>query len=260
MQFAVELNNVQVGMDGEDWHVEFTLAIKPGEFVLLVGPGRSGKGLLLKVCAGLVAPEQGTVRVLGHDLATLDEEGLSELRQRIGVVLQQPGLRSNMTLYTNVCLPMVYHQGVDEEELRPRVMPVLEALGLAALQKRFPAQLTAGEARCAALARALIMDQELLLLDEVMAGLDAEMVARVDRVLTEYRRAHAVTILATLHNPSPLLEHADRIAFVRQGRVEAVGPYEDMAKNPDPALRIYLGGGPGGTTGTRSHRETFWGR
>ncbi|MBI5777307.1 MAG: ATP-binding cassette domain-containing protein [Nitrospirae bacterium] len=245
MQFAVELNNAQVGMDGEDWHVDFTLAVKPGEFVLLVGPGRSGKGLLLKLCTGLVAPEQGTVRVLDRDLAALDEEGLSELRQRIGVVLQQPGLRSNMTLYTNVCLPMVYHQGIDEEELRPRVMPVLEELGLAPLQSRFPAQLTQGEARCAALARALVMDQELLLLDEVMAGLDAEMVARVDRVLTAYRRTHAVTILATLHNPSPLLEHADRIVFIRQGRVEAVGSYAEMAKTSDEVLRVYLGGGLG---------------
>ena len=245
MKFAIELSNVQAGMDGESWQVDFTLAVKPGEFMLLVGPGRSGKGLLLKLCVGLVMPEQGTVRVLDQDLAALDDEGLAELRRRIGVVLQQPGLRSNMTLYTNVCLPLVYHQGIDEEELRPRVMPILEALGLTALEKRFPAQLTAGEARCAALARALVMDQELLLLDEVMAGLDAEMVERVDRVLTEHRRTHAVTVLATLHNPSLLLERADRIAFVRQGKIEAVGSYAEMAKNPDPALQVYLGGRPG---------------
>jgi ABC-type transporter Mla maintaining outer membrane lipid asymmetry ATPase subunit MlaF len=242
MNFAVELDHVQVGMDGESWRVDFTLAVKPGEFMLLVGPGRSGKGLILKLCAGLVTPDEGTVRVLDRDLGELDEEGLAELRRRIGVVLPQPGLRSNMTLYTNVCLPLVYHQGIDEEELRPRVMPILEALGLKALDKRFPAQLTAGEARLAALARALIVDQELLLLDEVMAGLDAEMVQRVDRVLAEHRRTHAVTVLATLHNPSPLLARADRIAFVRQGRIEAVGAYTDMAARADPALQVYLGG------------------
>lgn len=242
MKWAVELNNVRVGMEGENWQVDFTLAVPPGEFVMLVGPGRSGKGLLLKLCAGLVAPEEGIVRVLDHDLASLDSEELSELRRRIGVVLQQPGLRSNMTLYTNVCLPLVYHQGADEEELRPRVLPVLEAFGLASLQNRFPAQLTQGEARCAALARALVMDQELLLFDEVMAGLDAEMVQRVDRVLTAYRKTHRVTILATMHNPSPLLEHVDRIAFIRQGRIEAIGPYAEMAKVSDAALRVYLGG------------------
>jgi len=245
MKFAVELNNVRADMENENWQVDFTLTVKAGEFVLLVGPGRSGKGLLLKLCTGLVTPEEGTVRVLDQDLAVLDDEGLAELRRRIGVVLPQPGLRSNMTLYTNVCLPLVYHQGVDEEELRPRVMPILEALGLKAREKRFPAQLTMGEARCAALARALVMDQELMLLDEVMAGLDAEMVERVDRVLAEHRRTRTVTVLATLHNPSPLLERADRIAYVRQGRIEAVGSYAEMAGHPDPALQVYLGGRAG---------------
>lgn len=252
MDPAVELTNVRVGMEGEEWRTDFTLSVKPGECMVLAGPGRSGKGLILKLCAGLVVPEEGTVRVLGHDLATLDEDGLSELRRRMGVVLQQPGLRSNMTLYTNVCLPLVYHDGIDEEKLTPRVMPLLEALGVAPLAKRFPAQLTLGEARCAALARALVMDQELLLLDEVMAGLDAEMVQRVARVLVEYRRTHAATILATLHNPSPLLEQADRVAFIRRGRIEAMGSYAEMAASSDAAMRAYLGAGAVGRLGGRS--------
>jgi len=242
MHYAVELNQARVGMTDEDWKTEFTLSVPPGEFVALVGPSRSGKGLLLKLCAGLAAPDEGTVRVLDHDLASLDSEELAELRRRIGVVLQQPGLRSNMTLYTNVTLPLVYHLGVDEETLQPQVLPLLEALGLAPLQKHFPAQLTLGEARCAALARALVMDQELLLIDEPMAGLDAEMAQRVVRVLSEYRRTHAVTILASMHNPSALLERADRVAFVRRGRIEASGPYAEMITSPDAVLRAYLGG------------------
>ena len=242
MKWAVELSQARAGMAGEEWKTDFTLSVLPGEFVALVGPSRSGKGLLLKLCAGLVTPEEGTVRVLDHDFAALDSEKLAELRRRIGVVLQQPGLRSNMTLYTNVTLPLVYHLGVDEETLQPQVQPLLDALGLTAMKKYFPSQLTLGEARCAALARALVMNQELLLIDEPMAGLDAEMVQRVDRVLAEYRRTHAVTILASMHNPSALLERADRIAFVRQGRIEAAGSYADMAKTPDVALRAYLGG------------------
>jgi ABC-type transporter Mla maintaining outer membrane lipid asymmetry ATPase subunit MlaF len=242
VKHAVELDRARAGMTGEDWKTEFTLSVPPGEFVALVGPGRSGKGLLLKLCAGLVMPEEGSVRVLDHDLASLDGEQLSELRKRIGVVLQQPGLRSNMTLYTNVTLPLVYHLGVDEGTLLPQVLPLLDALGLGPLQKYFPAQLTLGEARCAALARALVMNQELLLIDEPMAGLDAEMAQRVVRVLTEYRRAHAVTILASMHNPSALLEQADRVAFVRQGRIEASGSYAEMIRLPDDALRVYLGG------------------
>jgi ABC-type transporter Mla maintaining outer membrane lipid asymmetry ATPase subunit MlaF len=149
-----------------------------------------------------------------------------------------------MTLYANIALPLIYHTGMGEEALRPRVMPMLEAVGLAPLQHRFPAQLTQGEARCAALARALIMDQELLLLDELTAGLDADMLQHVERVLAEYRGAHAVTIVATMHAASPFLETVDRIAFVRNGRIEAVGRYADMARTSDATMRAYLGHRP----------------
>ena len=244
MQWAVELDQVSAPMDGERQHAEFAFAVQPGEFLALVGPNRSGKSLILKLCVGLVPPEQGAVRIFGQDLAGLDDEALAILRRRIGVVLPQPGLRSNMTLYANVALPIVYHTGVDYADLRDRVMPVLDALGLAAVEDKFPAQLTAGEARCAALARALIMDQDLLLIDEPMAGLDAEMVLRVERVLMDVRRARRMTMLVTLQAPSPLLKHADRVAFVRGGRIEALGRYAEMAGAQDQTMRVYLGGQP----------------
>jgi ABC-type transporter Mla maintaining outer membrane lipid asymmetry ATPase subunit MlaF len=242
MKWAIELNNVRVPMEGGEQPAEVTLFVPPGEFLALVGPNRAGKSLILKLCVGLVAFEEGTIRVLDRDLAALDDDELSELRRRIGVVLQPPGLRSNMTVYTNVALPIVYHTGVDYADLRDRVMPVLDTFGLALRQDHFPAQLTAGEARCAALARAMIMNPELLLIDEPAAGLDAEGVLRVEQALMEYRRAHPVTIVATMHTPSSLLQRADRIAFVRGGRIEATGRYAELAEGPDGAIKPYLTG------------------
>jgi ABC-type transporter Mla maintaining outer membrane lipid asymmetry ATPase subunit MlaF len=242
MKWAIELNNVRVPMEGGEQPAEVTLFVPPGEFLALVGPNRAGKSLILKLCVGLVAFEEGTIRVLDRDLAALDDDELSELRRRIGVVLQPPGLRSNMTVYTNVALPIVYHTGVDYADLRDRVMPVLDTFGLALRQDHFPAQLTAGEARCAALARAMIMSPELLLIDEPAAGLDAEGVLRVEQALMEYRRAHPVTIVATMHTPSSLLQRADRIAFVRGGRIEATGRYAELAEGPDGAIKPYLTG------------------
>jgi ABC-type transporter Mla maintaining outer membrane lipid asymmetry ATPase subunit MlaF len=244
MKWAVELDRVRMPMEGGEQSAEMTLTVPPGEFLALVGPNRSGKSLILKLCVGLVACEEGTVRVLDRDLATLDEDELSGLRQRIGVVLQPPGLRSNMTVYTNVALPIVYHTGVDYADLRDRVMPVLAALGLEARSEYFPAQLTTGEARCVALARALIMNPELLLVDELTAGLDAEAVLRVEQMLLEYRRTHRMTMLVTMHSPSALLQRADRIAFVRGGRIEAMGRYAELAAQPAGALAPYLTGRP----------------
>jgi ABC-type transporter Mla maintaining outer membrane lipid asymmetry ATPase subunit MlaF len=241
MDLAVELDHVRVQMEGGDRKTDFSLAVTSGECILLVGPGRSGKDLILKLCAGLVVPEEGTVQVLGRNVARLDEEERAVFRQRLGIVLAQPGLRSNMTLYANVCLPLVYHEGCDEQELVPRVMPLLEALGVADLARRFPAQLTWGEARCGALARALVREPDLLLLDDIVGGLDAEMVQRVARVLADYRRARGATILATLHSPSPLLAQAERVAFIRHGRIEAVGSLGELVGLSDPILQLYLG-------------------
>lgn len=242
MKWAIELSNVRVLMEGGEQPAEMTLLVPPGEFLALVGPNRSGKSLILKLCVGLVASDEGTVRVLDRDLAALGDDELSEFRRRVGVVLQPPGLRSNMTVYTNVALPIVYHTGVDYADLRDRVMPVLDALGLGLRQDHFPAQLTAGEARCVALARAMIMNPELLLIDEPAEGLDAEGILRVEQVLMEYRRTHPVTILVTMHTPSSLLQRADRIAFVRGGRIEAMGPYAELARVPDSSIKPYLTG------------------
>jgi ABC-type multidrug transport system ATPase subunit len=88
------------------------------------------------------------------------------------------------------------------------------------------------------------MDPDLLLIDEPTAGLDAEMVQRVERVLMDVRHARRITMLATMQGPSSLLQHADRVAFVRGGRIEALGQYADMAGVQDQATRIYLGGQP----------------
>ncbi len=225
---AVELQDVVV--EGEDGAIkaELSLSVATGELVVLLGPNRCGKSLILHLCAGLLSPQHGTVRVLGVDLNGLSEEGLRDLRLRLGVVLQQPALLSNMTVFSNVALPVRYHRGLSEPEIEAQVTPVLEELDLTSLRDRFPAQLNLGEARRAAIARALIMNPELLLLDEPTTGLDADRVRQLADLLDRRRRVRALTILATLNGFSPLVDCADRVAFIRAGRVEACGPRAEL--------------------------------
>lgn len=237
---AIELVGASVAMEPGARRADLTLSVETGEFMAVVGPNRAGKSLLIKLCAGLVAPETGTVRVLDRDLAGLTEEEFDALRLRLGVVLQQPGLLSNMTVFNNVALPLRYHRGLAAPELESRVMEGLEALGVAAMRDRFPAELSQGEARCAAIARALVMNPDILLLDGPGEGLDVEMEAALARLLAEARRSRSLTILATLHDVSPLLEGADRVAFVRDGKVERAGPYAALLADADPGLRPYL--------------------
>jgi phospholipid/cholesterol/gamma-HCH transport system ATP-binding protein len=240
MSAAVELSDVRVEAQGRSSEAGMTLSVETGEFLALVGPARSGKSLILKLCAGLLAPAEGSIRILGCDLAELSDEELIELRLRVGIVLQPPGLLSNMTVFNNVALPLRYHRGLTDEEIRPLVMAILEALGIASLDNRFPAELNPGEARCAAIARALILDQELVLLDQPTDGMDADMARRLCRLFADHRHGRPLTILATLHAFSPLLESADRVAFMRDGRIEAIGSHAALLAKAGTGMKDYL--------------------
>lgn len=252
---AVELSGVSVPMNEEGKRADLTLAVERGELAAFVGPNRSGKSLILKLCAGLVVPDSGTVRVLDRDLAELTEDEWDALRLRMGVVLQQPGLLSNMTVYNNVALPLRYHRALPEPEIERAVMTRLEALGLAAARTRFPAQLNQGEARAAAIARALVMEPELLLLDGPGEGLDAEMEAVLGGLLVAARRDRVLTILVTLHDYSPLLDSADRVGFVRDGRVERIGAYAELLAGADQGMKAYLAPGRVPTTTSQGENE-----
>ncbi len=237
---VLELSGAAVEMEGQGQWSDLTLSLDEGEACALIGPNRGGKSLALKLCAGLVTPERGAARLFGQDLNELNEEELVELRQRVGTVLQAPGLLSNMTVFNNVALPLRYHRGLSDEELEPLVMVRLEALGVAGLRHRFPAELNQGEARCVAIARALSLDQELLLLDDPLEGLDALTSRRLGEWLQAQRQSRPLTILATTRRASSLLAMVDRFAFVRDGRVQAQGRYEELLASADDAMQDYL--------------------
>ncbi len=240
MTAAVELAEVVVELEGEARSSRISLTVESGEFLVLLGPNRSGKSLILELCAGLVTPQAGTVRVFGHDWGDLTDAEAMDLRLHIGTVLQQPGLLSNMTLFNNVALPLRYYRAdLSEQEIRRTVMAHLDSLEIAHLADRFPAQLNPGEIRCAAIARAMILDQELLLLDDPVAGLDADMVLRLVQHLAACRDRRPLTIVATLRAPSPFMDLADRIALVRAGRIDAIGPRAALAQLTKAGMEAY---------------------
>jgi ABC-type transporter Mla maintaining outer membrane lipid asymmetry ATPase subunit MlaF len=237
----VEFSSVVVDMEGEDGRLtDLTFSVGAGEALAVIGPNRAGKSLLLKLCAGLVPPLSGTVHVLGHDLATIDPESLVALRQRVGTMLQPPGLLSNMTIFNNVALPLRYHRGMDQSDVTPLVMAHLEGLGVAHLKDRFPAQLNEGEIRCGAIARALVLDPELLLLDDPLEGLDAGLVRRLGDWLALQRKRRGLTILATARQPSALQTMVERLAYVQNGSIKVMGGYDEVLAKADADIQAYV--------------------
>lgn len=238
---VIELNDVRHdGTDGVD-PVALSLSLGEGTVAILLGPSRCGAATVLRLCAGLFVPNGGTVRVVGQDPVEVDDGTLLESRGRVGVVLQPPGLLSNMTVFNNVALPLRYHQDPEEAAVESAVTRLLTALGVSSLRDQFPAALTLGEANIVALARALIMEPEVLLLEEPDAGLDAESMARYRTVIMETRARRPLAILATMSHPSEWLAVADRIVYMRNGRVVAEGPRAALQKSTAEEMLAYLG-------------------
>lgn len=239
---AISFAQVRAPLAGGTSCLQLDLQIEAGQFVALVGPSRSGKSLAIELAAGLLPPQSGKVMVLGQDWSAVDEADDSPVRLRVGTVLQQPGLLSNMTLFNNVLLPLRYHRGaMPDREREQVVMAQLGRLGLASLRDRFPAELNQGEIRRGAIARSLMLEPELLLLDDPVAGLDADMVLVLKQYVEARRQQHPLTVVAALRSFSPFIEGADRLVVLQDGRVEADGSLESVGRTVPPALRRYVG-------------------
>jgi phospholipid/cholesterol/gamma-HCH transport system ATP-binding protein len=220
------------------WSIEdVSFVVGRGEVVALVGANGSGKSLALRVAAGLEAPMSGEVRLFGTDPYHAGPDDNVELRQRVGVVFDQHALLSNMTVFNNVALPLRYHTLLSEPEIESRVTAALEAWGVGGLRHYFPADLALGDGRLVALARALVMDPDILFIEEMLVGLDAGALARLRDFFETTRRSRRQAVVVSANAPSPLLEHVDRLFFFRAGRLVATGRPTELTTIRDPAVQ-----------------------
>ena len=238
---VIELDRVSAS-EGILAHIEeFSLTVRRGEAVALVGSNRSGKGLALKLCAGLGDPSSGSVRVLGVDPAAASDAEMQHLRQRVGFVFAKPALISNMNVYNNVALPLRYHAVLPEAAIHERVMGCLTECGVALFHDHMPGGLTMGDARLAALARALALEPDVLFVDDILFGLDAEDLVRSRELLATYRREKGLTIVVSINAPTALFALMDRLVLMRDGRLVAVCPPAEAAQVDDPMVRDFFG-------------------
>ncbi len=229
---ATEGNQVQVQ--------DLCLTVQRGEAIAFVGANSSGKGLALRLCAGLEPPEAGQIRILGADPMAVSEEQELQLRRKVGFVFAKPALISNTTVFNNVALPLRYHTDLPETEIRDRVMARLAECGVEHTRDRFPAGLEPGDARLVAIARAMVMRPEILCIDEALFGLDADDLIRFRAIMEQYRRQEGLTILATINAPTGLFAMMDRLILIRDGRIVSDCPPADACHVDDPMVRDFF--------------------
>ncbi len=225
---------------------DIDLRVYRGQVVAMMGGSGSGKTTLLRGATGQITAQRGAITAFGQNVATVSSDGLRKLRQRMGVLFQQGALFTDLDVFENVAFPLREHTRISESQIVECVLDKLNAVGLRAAAHLKISEISGGMARRVALARAIVLEPELILYDEPFAGLDPislGITAQLIRDLTD--RLHCASVLIT-HDVAESFAIADQVYMVGQGRLLAAGKPSELAESSDPYIRQFLDGQPDG--------------
>lgn len=214
--------------------------VADGESVVLIGPSASGKTVALKVIAGLIPPDSGSVRIRGTDMAGLDHDERDEVA-RIGMLFQRSALFDSLTVWENITFRLRRQKGLDRRQAIDTAVQLLESVGLSAdAALLHPVELSGGMQKRVGIARALAGEPEILLLDEPTAGLDPITTNVINELILENVRRLGATVVSVTSNLDAARHVADRIVMLHQGRVVWTGPVSGMDKGENPFIDQFV--------------------
>lgn len=224
-------------------HDNLDLDVRRGEILGVVGGSGTGKSVLLRSIVGLHRPAAGRVRIFGTDFTALSPAQRAPIERRFGVLFQQGALFTSLTVCENVALPLIEHAGLAKHEAARIAELKIALAGLpAAAGCKYPADLSGGMVKRAALARALALDPDILFLDEPTAGLDPVGAAAFDELIVTLRDALGLTVFLVTHDLDTLYTIADRVAVLAQRRVLVNDTLAAVAATNDDWIRAYFHG------------------
>jgi phospholipid/cholesterol/gamma-HCH transport system ATP-binding protein len=236
----ISVRDLVVEYDGRRVLDGLNLDIEHGETMVLLGGSGSGKSTLLRQIIGLERPKSGSVVVKGTDITRCSQPELKKIRLSIGVAFQSAALFNSLTVEDNVALPLREHTRLVPSIVDLVVWMKLAAVGLADFGKLLPQALSGGMKKRAAVARALALGPEILVLDEPSAGLDPIVAAELDELILLLKDAFQVTVIVVTHELPSAFRIADRIAMLYRGSFSAVGTKEEIKATQDPRVRQFL--------------------
>jgi len=219
---------------------DLDLVVKRGETLAIMGPSGIGKSVTLRHAVGLLHADSGTVRVEGHDMATIGAQDLVDLRRRIGYLFQDGALINWLSVGENVALPLRENTSLSDAEIRERAEHKLELVQLRGTYDLMPPELSGGMRKRVGLARALVTEPEIVFFDEPNTGLDPEISMSVNHLIRDLKERLNITAVVITHLVSCILVVADRVVLIDQGRVFAEGTPEEFIRNPNERLQRFL--------------------
>jgi phospholipid/cholesterol/gamma-HCH transport system ATP-binding protein len=242
-ELAITVRDLVVGFGDKLVMNGLDLDVFKGEVMGFVGGSGTGKSVLMRAILGLIAKQKGTIEIFGADLDRLDLTERKRLERRFGVMFQQGALFSGLTVKQNVQVPLREHVAISGRLAGELAMLKLELVGLETdAADKYPAELSGGMVKRAALARALALDPELLFLDEPTSGLDPIGAAEIDELIATLQKTLGLTVFMVTHDLDSLYAVCDRVAALADGKVIASGPISAMLASEHPWLRAYFHG------------------
>ncbi len=221
---------------------DLNLSVPRGKITAIMGPSGTGKTTLLRMITGQLRPDSGRVVVQGQDVARLSRTALFRLRRSMGMLFQNGALLTDYSVFENVAFPLREHTQLPEPLIRAIVLMKLQAVGLRGAAQLMPSQLSGGMARRIALARAMVMDPDLLLYDEPFSGLDPIAMGVVMRLIQLTNDALGLTSVIVTHDVREVSQIADYCYVLSGGAVVGAGTPEDLGQTPSSLIQQFMHG------------------
>jgi phospholipid/cholesterol/gamma-HCH transport system ATP-binding protein len=216
------------------------LDVYHGENLVVLGRSGSGKSVLIKIIAGLLPPDAGTVRVLGGDITRLDNRQLQALRARIGFSFQNSALYDGMNVRANLEFPLVRNKRhLSSAEIDAAIAKVLDDVGLSHTQKQMPSELSGGQRKRIGIARTLILQPEIMLYDEPTAGLDPVTSVEINELINEVQERYHTSSVIITHDLTCAKATSDRLVMLSEGQFIRQGSFDEVFDTDDPRVKNF---------------------
>ena len=227
---------------GSAWvHQDLSFKIHKNSISAIVGGSGSGKSTLFKILLGLLKADSGYIELLGQPLSKMTQHDFQGFLKKCGVLFQNGALFSSLTVFENIAFPLRRFTKLNNADIKKRVFKKLEQVELeASTATKMPSELSGGMQKRAALARALVLEPELLFLDEPSSGLDPRSVVLQNQLLKSLNTHHDITIIMITHDVGTLASITDDIIFLGNGKIIAQGDYQTLKKNDNPDISYYF--------------------
>lgn len=216
------------------------LTINSGKTTVIAGPSGQGKSVTMKLILGLLRPDSGQILIGGRDISRMRGKALKEIRTKFGVLFQGGALLDSLSVYANVALPLEERTRLGSDEIRSRVLATLAQLGLTGHEEKYPAQLSGGMRKRVGLARALMLQPEIMLFDEPTTGLDPENSLEIYKLFLETQKKFGYTSIIVSHDIPKVFNLADQVILVNKGKFSTFASPEDIQQSDIPEIQAFV--------------------